>query len=259
MAERRCPSPPQLVKEKEIEPSEPEQEYIAPSGSAEEIQTKKEAGKKQCPTCGEWDVIKAYVEDGGMGDWCPHCKKSIKEEKFYEIGIKPEDIRPWVRYWARAIDILIGSTIIGFTIGLIAVLISTEPYHALRKLNEYIFGIICLLIWIPIEALLLSTWGYTPGKWLFKVTIRDQHGNKLTFQEAINRAGSVTLAGMGLGFPIISLITLAFAYSRLKNEGKTLWDRSGNFVVTHQEIGTQRVIIGMVFIIGVFFLLIIKK
>jgi hypothetical protein len=37
--------------------------------------------KKQCPTCGKWDVYRAYLEDGGMGDWCPHCNKSLEYRK----------------------------------------------------------------------------------------------------------------------------------------------------------------------------------
>ena len=35
-------------------------------------------GRKQCPTCKNWDVHRAYIEDGGQGDWCPHCKKSLQ-------------------------------------------------------------------------------------------------------------------------------------------------------------------------------------
>jgi len=38
------------------------------------------AGLKQCPNCGKFDSYKAYIEDGGMGYWCPHCKKSIKDK-----------------------------------------------------------------------------------------------------------------------------------------------------------------------------------
>lgn len=35
-------------------------------------------GIKQCPRCGNLDVHKAYIEDGGQGDWCPHCKMSLQ-------------------------------------------------------------------------------------------------------------------------------------------------------------------------------------
>jgi hypothetical protein len=33
--------------------------------------------KIACPTCGCQEVTGAYIEDGGWGDWCPKCKKSI--------------------------------------------------------------------------------------------------------------------------------------------------------------------------------------
>lgn len=37
--------------------------------------------KKLCPTCGN-EMIWAYTEDGSMGNWCTHCKKSdIPREK----------------------------------------------------------------------------------------------------------------------------------------------------------------------------------
>lgn len=37
------------------------------------------AGKIQCPRCQQWDVHRAYIEDGGQGDWCPHCKISLQK------------------------------------------------------------------------------------------------------------------------------------------------------------------------------------
>jgi hypothetical protein len=54
----------------------PQTEGFSPAFD-EEIKKKIEAGLKQCPTCGKWDVYRAVVEDGGQGDWCPNCKKSI--------------------------------------------------------------------------------------------------------------------------------------------------------------------------------------
>lgn len=71
----------QVVGVKKTEPfeSEPQAEFVL-SESSEEINKKKEAGLKQCPTCGEWDVHTAFV-DGGYGDWCPHCKKAIDGPK----------------------------------------------------------------------------------------------------------------------------------------------------------------------------------
>lgn len=49
--------------------------------------------KKECPICGKTDVYKAYVEDGGMGDWCPHCNKSIPAINKKELKTK------WLGFW----------------------------------------------------------------------------------------------------------------------------------------------------------------
>ena len=37
------------------------------------------AGKIQCPRCHRWDVHRAFIEDGGLGDWCPHCEISLQK------------------------------------------------------------------------------------------------------------------------------------------------------------------------------------
>lgn len=72
-------SPSQVVEVIKIDPPEaqPQVEVVSPEND-EGIKRKKEAGLKQCPTCGNWDAYRAIVEDGGYGDWCPHCKKSTE-------------------------------------------------------------------------------------------------------------------------------------------------------------------------------------
>jgi hypothetical protein len=34
--------------------------------------------KHICPACGDNKVYRAYIEDGGQGDWCPNCNKSVQ-------------------------------------------------------------------------------------------------------------------------------------------------------------------------------------
>jgi len=50
--------PPQAVQNNEIMPPEPQPEDTAPAESDGEIK-RREAGQKQCPTCGKWDVYRA--------------------------------------------------------------------------------------------------------------------------------------------------------------------------------------------------------
>ena len=49
-----------------------------------------ESGPKQCPTCGSWDVRWAMIEDGGLGNWCDNCKKSLEAMGGQEYDGSPE-------------------------------------------------------------------------------------------------------------------------------------------------------------------------
>jgi hypothetical protein len=61
---------------------------------------KEEAGSKQCPTCGSWDVRGGVMEWGGTSDWCDHCKKflyKMHEEKAHKLPglVSIDDLRGW--------------------------------------------------------------------------------------------------------------------------------------------------------------------
>lgn len=45
----------------------------------EEGIAKRTSGKIQCPRCHRWDVHRAFIENGGQGDWCPHCEMSLQK------------------------------------------------------------------------------------------------------------------------------------------------------------------------------------
>jgi hypothetical protein len=62
---------------------------------------KEEAGFKQCPTCGSFDVRGGtMIEGGGIGEWCDVCKKSLykmNEEKALKLFglLSIDDLRGW--------------------------------------------------------------------------------------------------------------------------------------------------------------------
>jgi len=93
---------------------------------------------------------------------------------------------------------------------------------------------------IPLETLMLSTIGTTPGKWLFGISVRRADGGTLTFGQSAARAFGVSVQGMGFGVPIISLFTLVSAYQRLQKTGSTLWDAATDSVVSHVAWGPWR-------------------
>ena len=158
-------------------------------------------------------------------------------------------VRPWVRYWARMFDISLFSLPAGFSIGYFAPNAFSEPG------SEQFLGIFILFIWAFIEASLLSTFGTTPGKLLFRIRFILTSGSKFSYSEALNRSLKVWWRGLGTGFPLISLFTLVIAHNRLKNNQQTSWDREGGFIINHEKIGVVRVLVAIAFFIFFFTLI----
>jgi len=139
---------------------------------------------------------------------------------------------PWVRFWARMIDI---STVSIFWSLLVSIFIP-------RGLGWELFSIfITIISIIVVEALLLSTWGTTPGKSLLQVYVREPQGRKLNFSQAINRCISVWVWGLGFGIPILSIIFPLLSYERIQETGAVKWDIEGVSLVSHNKIGIPRI------------------
>ncbi len=142
--------------------------------------------------------------------------------------------RPWVRFWARMIDYSLFIFVIGSVIGYFNLNIgSLGPFS----------GMIAIFVWVFIETFLIAKWGATPGKWMLRVTVRDQYDQKLSFSDSINRSFSVWWLGMGGGIPIVSIITMIVAAVKLSSSGMTTWDRRGENKVMHGNVGLIRTLI----------------
>ncbi len=182
--------------------------------------------------------------------------RSNRQEPYTRYNMSPSyevymptgpQVRPWVRFFARLTDIHLFSLIFGLILGL--------AYPLAIEMHNILFGIIVLVVFVFIEPLFLSTWGATPGKALLNVRLRKSDGRKPNYKEALLRSFNVWLRGEGLGIPIVILATRIYAYTQLKGEGITTWDRDGGFSVSHQIISAWRIILIIAFHIGYFFIL----
>ncbi|MFZ5987770.1 MAG: RDD family protein [Bacillota bacterium] len=153
-------------------------------------------------------------------------------------------VRPWIRYWARVMDILL----FGIIVGIIQVV-----FFPRKVFDDPMLGAGLLIFWIFIEAKLLSTWGTTPGKWLLKTKVRGSDSNILTFVAALKRSFLVWLIGMGMG--LFSLVTMIIAYLNLSTRDITSWDRQCGCRVIHEKIGFARAV-AVVLIVLLFYLLV---
>ena len=151
--------------------------------------------------------------------------------------------RPWARYFARMLDysfffLALHLVLSGLWLG------GVNP-GLLRLLSLFAFYLL-LFLWVWVEACLLSTWGTTPGKWVFRMAVRMQAGRKLPFLEAINRSLSVWWLGMGAGIPIVSLITMITAAIRLSRRGVTSWDERGHYCIEQQTFSFFSIVVAII-------------
>ena len=164
---------------------------------------------------------------------------------------------PWRRLFAKTVDIstlgLLAVLIVAFGVGILFPSKAAGFAKALE--NQIIAGIILITLWIPLEAILLSTVGNTPAKWLFGISVKTTDGGNLSLQQALRRSFLAALQGMALGIPFVAFFTQIFAYRRLTKTGTTLWDTAANSVVTHKTWGVGRAIMCVVSVLFVLVLI----
>lgn len=158
-----------------------------------------------------------------------------------------QEVRPWVRYFARMFDY----SLMGLIVDYAAVLLTGKTLSSVpwvKYVGVYSF------LWILIEALLLASWGTTPGKFLLRITVRKSGGHKPAFSEAFYRSVMVWTAGVGCGIVLAEVITELASYMRLKQEGRTWYDEKCGYTVGHEKIGLPRALIFAALQIGMILL-----
>jgi hypothetical protein len=129
-------------------------------------------------------------------------------------------------------------------------------HELFSKENKQLFGLMLIFLWNFIEAGLIVIWGTTLGKWLLSISVHDQQDSRLNYNQSLGRVMRVYWRGMGIGFPIVNIITQIIAYRELKQNGKTTWDRDSNVIVHHGQLSIMKIVF-MVFGFGIIICLII--
>lgn len=213
-----------------------------------------------CTQCG-----KEIIDDA---KFCRHCgalleatdQKTLQEPDVVLPTTSPmpiqattsvAQVRPWVRYWARMFDLYLISIASG-----VAISILYPDAFSEQNSDQFdqLFGLAVFFAWVFIESLFLSTTGTTPGKWLFKIRLIPSSGETLDYSTAFSRSFKVWWRGLGIGFPLVSFITLLVSYNKLTKNGITSWDRDSGVTVAHERIGPLRVIFAIAFFVSFLFL-----
>ncbi len=162
----------------------------------------------------------------------------------------PPVVRPWVRFWARLVDM-------AFFALLVAIMFpSWNPTITLAEGSSLMMSflswtLISLVVYILFESALLCFVGKTLGKWLLKVSVKDNEDHLLTFSVALKRTFLVYFKGLAFMVPPITIITQIIAYKALTSRGTTSWDSDCHTTVIHQKIGMGRIIAAIVILLAI--------
>lgn len=184
----------------------------------------------------------------GMAQWLPAAGLPILfepvavEAPAEEAPAPPPAERPrampaaahaWSRFLARLVDILPMSAVVFVLAGV--------DEQALRAGTiPTLLPLLPPLLWIPVEALLISLVGTTPGKALFALRVETQEGVPPSFPVALSRSVRVWVQGLGLNLPLLNLLAEALGYTRLTRTGSTAWDDALALRVGQGRIGPVR-------------------
>jgi hypothetical protein len=145
-------------------------------------------------------------------------------------------LHPWHRFFARTFDICLFSLLAAFALGLFFPSLYSGKSGSGQ---DNLMGLAYLVMYVPVEGFYLYAFGTTPGKALHGIKLV-YNGGQLSWLSAARRSLTVWVRGLGLGIPIVSLITMGNAYSSLKNNHITSWDKQLGWSVTTNELRFTR-------------------
>ena len=99
----------------------------------------------------------------------------------------------------------------------------------------------CAIVLLPLllmflcEPFLLHFWGWTPGKWIFGLKLRDDQGEKLSLSEAWSRGWGIFSRGYGFNIPIYNLWRNYKCYRCCKDGEDCPWDYGKDVEYTREE------------------------
>ena len=158
---------------------------------------------------------------------------------------------PWRRFWARSLDLAVSSMLVGLLLGVIRP--SLAMYVGTPTGLEGIILLSVLPVALTMDALICWAMGNTPGKAIAAIKVLREGGSRpLGARAYLGRNFGVYVFGLGLGLPLISLLTLFLGYRRAAAAEVSIWDRfSGSraYVLSAAQLRTW--VTACVYVIGV--------
>lgn len=195
-----------------------------------------------------WQPLKGLEDFSSY--WPPSPEVLAQAEAARQVARSELDRpQPWLRFWARMIDFIWFWCAFSM---LLAVLAPGVLILAMKASQMYIpTDPFILLIYVPLEAWMLSRFGTTPGKSLLRIQIRTLPGGLPTFRQAMLRTFQMVLRGLALGVFPISLGFMLWNKLKLAQRPVTAWDETAETRVEHGEPEPWRYLLVAGILLGV--------
>lgn len=139
---------------------------------------------------------------------------------------------PWRRWLARMLDMNLYSAVFD---ALWLFLLRDQTLPLATGVIGWVLGLILLAFTLAVEPLWLHYWGWTPGKWVFGLKLRDKDDNKLTLAQGFRRGSTLIWEGYGLNIPIYGWWRM-WQCRKLGLEGRDCpWDGEEDYRYTKEE------------------------
>lgn len=139
-------------------------------------------------------------------------------------GVPQACYHPWMRYFARTLDTALYDTLINVVWLLLFRDLGFAWLRTENALVAILWGTAMLALTLALEPLWLHYWGWTPGKWLFGLKLRDKNGEKLSIEQGWERSWQLAWEGYGWNIPIWS----AWRFWKNRQDALEGWNGSWN-------------------------------
>ena len=172
------------------------------------------------------------------------AKRGISQTTLKSIAIDPSVPRPWLRYWARTLDLVF----IGLFLTLINLLITQNTEN-----SSFLMSILVLVLFTAYEIVAIHLTGTTLGKNVFGISIKTKTDQLPTLRISTIRSLSCLFWGQGLWY--LSFFTSIFWYFRLKSSGTTKWDHTAGTVVLTKGVDIRKLLLLFATFAGLIYLI----
>jgi hypothetical protein len=174
---------------------------------------------------------------------------------------RTSEAHPWHRLGARLFDYALWGITLALPLAELSALGILPETVAYWLFHPLVAPTLITASWVPVEALLTTSWHTTPGKWLFGVylqfSISDAYAERdkrAQFERALRRSFRVWWEGVGFGFPLLAPVLIAIAYEKLVRNQETDWDFAQDCLVTHGPPGGINTVTGIAGLIAMIWL-----